>query len=250
MLVAKLRLGNQHKNKQLIMAIDLKKFRDRPELVTSLANRIGSLLTAGITANGQASLAVSGGSTPVDLFEQLSGLDIPWQDVVITLVDERWVEPAADDSNEHLVRTHLLKNRAAAATFIGMKNSAATAGAGETECEQQLQKVPRPFDVLILGMGNDGHTASLFPGAGKLAMATDMESGRTCMSIAPLTVPHERMTLTLPAILDSRQIILHITGREKNDILQKARAGGQSEEMPIRFILRQQTIPLSVYWAP
>ena len=186
----------------------------------------------------------------MELFERFSGQDIPWQQIVITLVDERCVEPTTTDSNEHLIRTHLLQNRAAAATFIGMKNSAATAGAGEAEYEQQLRQVPRPFDVLILGMGSDGHTASLFPGAEKLAKATNMESGRTCMGIAPLTAPHERMTLTLPAILDSRQIYLHITGQNKDDVLQTALTKGPIEEMPIRFILRQQTTSVSVYWAP
>lgn len=230
--------------------MNLLTFPDRKNLVIDLAERIGELLTDGITDNGQASLAVSGGSTPVELFEALSDLDIPWQQVVITLVDERWVEPTENDSNEHLVRNHLLKDKALAATFIGMKNSAATASAGEKECERKLHEVPRPFDVLILGMGGDGHTASLFPGAKKLSLATDMDLGQICIGIAPLTAPHERMTLTLPAILDSRHIFLHITGQEKNDVLQKAQAEGPVEEMPIRYILRQQTTPVSVYWAP
>ena len=233
-----------------IIMTDFNKFSDRQSLTTTLADHIGTQLSAAITARGTASLAVSGGSTPVGLFEQLSELDIAWQDVVITLVDERWVEPADNDSNEHLVRTHLLKNRAAQATFIGMKNDAATAGAGETGCELELQKVPRPFDLLILGMGGDGHTASLFPGATKLAAATDMDSGRVCMGIAPVTAPHERMTLTLPAILDSREIILHITGTDKKDVLDKAMQDGPTPEMPIRFVLRQQVTPVTVYWAP
>ena len=230
--------------------MNLLTFPDRKNLVIDLAERIGEQLTAGIVDNGRASLAVSGGSTPVELFEQLSQMNLSWQDIVITLVDERWVEPTENDSNEHLVRNHLLKDRALAATFIGMKNSAATASAGEKECEQKLREVPRPFDVLILGMGNDGHSASLFPGAEKLVAATDMKSGIVCMGIAPLSAPHERMTLTLPAILDSRQIFLHITGQEKNDVLQKAQADGSIEKMPIRYILRQQTTPVAVYWAP
>ena len=160
------------------------------------------------------------------------------------------MEPTENDSNEHLVRNYLLKDKAAAATFIGMKNSKATATGGEKECEHHLQRAPRPFDVLILGMGGDGHTASLFPGAEKLAAATDMDSTKTCMGIAPLTAPHERMTLTLPAILDSRQIFLHITGEDKKNVLKKATTEGPIAEMPIRFILRQQSTPLSVYWAP
>jgi 6-phosphogluconolactonase len=227
-----------------------KEFPDQQSLVTSLANHIGERLSAGIEADNKGSLAVSGGSTPVDLFEYLSGLDLAWDKIFITLVDERWVEPADNDSNEHLVRTHLLKDKAAAAAFVGMKNSAATAGAGERECEQTQHTVPRPFDVLILGMGGDGHTASLFPGAAKLAAATDMHSGRICMGIAPVTAPHERMTLTLPAILDAREIIVHITGQAKKEVLDKALADGPAEEMPIRFILRQQTVPVTVYWAP
>lgn len=232
------------------MTIDFNEFPDRKSLTIELAEQISELLTNGIQHNGRASLAVSGGSTPVELFERLSGLDIPWQKVVVTLVDERWLEPTSSDSNEHLVHSYLLRNRAAAATFIGIKNSAATAGAGEAKCEQQLQHVPRPFDVLILGMGSDGHTASLFSGAEKLAMATDLDSGRTCMAIALLAAPHERMTLTLPAILDSRQIFLHLTGQEKNDVLQDALTKGPVEMMPIRFILRQQATPVSVFWAP
>ena len=110
--------------------------------------------------------------------------------------------------------------------------------------------MPRPFDVLILGMGADGHTASLFPDAPKLSRATDMKATQTCMGIAPRTAPHERMTLTLPAILDARQIFLHITGQDKKDVLQQAQADGPMEEMPIRFVLRQQTAPVAVYWAP
>jgi 6-phosphogluconolactonase len=231
------------------MNVTFNDFPDRTNLVVSLADLVGELLTKGIIASGNASLAVSGGSTPVALFEQLSGTDISWQDVVITLVDERWVEPTEDDSNEHLVRTHLLRDKAAVATFIGMKNGASTAAVGEVACEQNIQKVPRPFDVLILGMGGDGHTASLFPGAEKLSAATDMNSGKTCMAITPTTAPHDRMTLTLPAILNAEEIILHITGLEKQEVLAKAQTAGPAEEMPVRFVLRQEIIPVTVYWA-
>jgi len=232
------------------MTINIKEFSDRSSLVEEFSQQIGELLSRGIITSGRASIALSGGSTPVALFERLSLLDIPWKDVDITLVDERWVEVTEDVSNERLVRQHLLRNEAAAASFSGMKNSAITAGDGEKECEQQLLNISRPFDVLILGMGGDGHTASLFPGAEKLAVATAMDSGRTCIGLAPLTAPHERMSLTLPVILDSRQLFLHIVGQEKKDVLNKALNDGPSQDMPIRFVLRQQSTPLSVYWAP
>ncbi len=233
--------------------IDLHSFSDCDSLVNELAKTITALLSAGIAQNGRASLAVSGGSTPVQLFESLSNIDLPWQHVDILLVDERWVAPDDPDSNEHLVRTHLLQNRAAVASFTGMWNAAKTASEGEAECALQLQKVHRPFDVLILGMGGDGHTASLFPGAAKLARATDMNSGEICMGIAPVTAPHERMTLTLPAILDAKQIFLHITGEDKKEVLEQALTDGSASEMPIRFILQNQAqkqkMNFSIYWA-
>ncbi len=233
-----------------MMPTVMRDFTDRKSLVEYLVLQIAELLSAGIADNGRASIAVSGGSTPVELFERLSLLDISWKDITITLVDERWVEPTDDDSNERLTRTHLLQNKAAAATFVGMKNGAITAGDGEAECEQNFKKIPQPFDVLILGMGGDGHTASLFPGSEKLSAATAMDSGRTCMALAPLTAPHERMSLTLPVILASRQIFLHIVGQEKREVLDKAMTDGPIEEMPIRFVLKQPATPLSVYWAP
>lgn len=230
--------------------MDFNSFSNRDTLSNDLAAAVADLLHEGVRKRGRAGLAVSGGSTPVQLFKRLSLVDIPWQHVDIFLVDERWVEPTDADSNEGLVKAYLLQNKAACANFTGMKNSAATATDGEFACEQLLTKVAQPFEVLILGMGGDGHTASLFPGAKKLAMATDMNSGRTCMALAPLTAPHERMSLTLPVILGSRQIFLHIVGQEKKDVLEKAMADGPIEEMPIRFILRRQVAPLGIYWAP
>jgi 6-phosphogluconolactonase len=233
--------------------IDFHSFKDKHKLTVELAAEITKLLDEGISQNGSATLIVSGGSTPVQLFEHLSTLDIPWQKVDVSLVDERWVNSVLPESNEHLVRTHLLQNKAQIANFTGMKNSAKTAGEGEDLCNKQLQKIRRPFDVLILGMGNDGHTASLFPGAARLPQATDMYSGKICIAIAPVTAPHERMTLTLPVILESKQIFLHITGRKKKEILEQALTDGPMEELPIRFVLQnqpqQQKRNLSIYWA-
>ncbi len=224
-------------------------FQNAEILVAELAAKIGQSLLKSIAAHGWASLAVSGGSTPKPLFKQLSAVDLPWQDVVITLVDERWVDPLDSASNEQLVRQYLLQDRAAAATFIGLKNSSPSAAQGEAQCEQELRRIPRPFTVLILGMGNDGHTASLFPGSTQLAAATDMNSGKTCLAVTPADAPHERMTLTLPAVLNTEEIILHLTGSAKKEVLAKAQEAGPAEDMPIRFVLRQEERPVLVYWA-
>jgi 6-phosphogluconolactonase len=184
------------------------------------------------------------------MFAALSRVELEWHKIVVSLVDERWVPVSEKDSNENLVRTHLLKNKAAAASFIGMKTAAATASAGEKECAERLKHIPMPYDVMVLGMGGDGHTASLFPGAEKLAAAVDMASGLICLAIAPAAAAHERMTLTLPAILSSREIIVHISGAEKQKIYELAISVGPPEEMPIRYILRQKKIPVTVFWAP
>ncbi len=228
-------------------------YPDQDLLVIELADKIAQLLKDGVKKHGHASLAVSGGSTPVPLFKRLSKADIPWDKVFITLVDERWVDSTDPDSNEHLVKKHLLQDRAAVASFTGMKNTAVTAHKGEAECCAALDKIPRPFDVLILGLGHDGHTASLFPGAEQLGQATDLSSKKSCIAITPVTAPHERMTLRLNAILDSKQIFLHITGTAKKGVLDLAMIPGPPEEFPIRYILFRKTEPdcalLGIYWA-
>ncbi len=229
--------------------MEFRSFPDRQALAVALAEHIGKALRQDIAKRSQASLVVSGGSTPLALFEQLSVLNLPWPQVVITLADERWVEPSSSDANELSVRRHLLQNQAADAVFIGLKNKAAAAADGRGECEKLLHGIPRPFTAVILGMGNDGHTASLFPCAPQLAAAADMNCGRLCAAVRPQNAPHERITLTLPAILSAQEIILHITGPEKKAVLDKALAEGPPEAMPIRFILRQQAVPVTVCWA-
>jgi 6-phosphogluconolactonase len=229
---------------------EFKSFDHAGELAEELAVRIRERLQAGIGVRGSASLVVSGGSTPVPLFVSLSNAELDWEKTFITLADERWVAPAESDSNERLVREHLLKNRASVACFVGLKTGAETAEDGEKECAQGLARLPTPFDVLILGMGNDGHTASLFPGASGLPVALDIQSGKICMAITPPAAPHARMTLTLPTLLNSREIIFLITGSEKRTVHEQAAAGGPIEEMPIRAFLYQDTTPVTIWWAP
>ena len=229
---------------------EFKEFKDSSTLVAVLAAQVAELLRVGIKERGRASLVVSGGSTPVPFFAALSELALDWKQVTITLADERWVEPTDADSNERLVRQHLLQNLAASASFVGLKTEAATAVQGEKECGDRLAVLPRPFDVLILGMGNDGHTASLFPQATRLGEALALDSGRLCMAITPPAAPHERMTLTLPGLLQSRRIILHLVGPGKRAVYEKALVKGPVTEMPIRAVLGQATSPVTVFWAP
>ena len=233
-------------------SIDLRSFGTCDELNVQLATTISTILYNGINESGRSSFVVSGGSTPISLFDQLAYFEVAWDAVDIGLVDERWVSPNDPDSNEQMVRSHLLQNKAEKARFIGMKNDAATPHAGEVICEERLQALHKPYDVLLLGMGDDGHTASLFPGAPELAAATDMNSGKTCMAITPPVAPHGRMSLTLPAILSAKNVYLYITGAAKKEVLAQALSGGAPEELPIRYILQaleKENKSLTVYWS-
>lgn len=134
-------------------------FEAREALAATLARDVAEELERAIEAKGRATLAVSGGTTPKLFFEKLSEIDIPWARVSVTLVDERQVPETSERSNARLVRTHLLRNRAAAARFVPLVDN------------PDAEKIPS-FDVAVLGMGNDGHTASFFPGGDSLAEAT------------------------------------------------------------------------------
>lgn len=220
-------------------------------LVETLAEQIADELCQAIDERGQASLVVSGGRTPAALFERLSQIELPWQNVWVTLADERWVAPTDDASNEKLVRRVLLQNQAAKAQFIPMKNSALTPEAGARQCSDELARIPEPFDVLILGMGDDGHTASLFPCSAELVAGLAPDAPR-CLAVNPTTAPHGRMSYSLAALKQSRHTILLITGDAKWQVYQKALQSGSVEairQMPIRAFLHSSEVLVDVYWA-
>ncbi|MHB8810531.1 MAG: 6-phosphogluconolactonase [Desulfobulbaceae bacterium] len=225
-------------------------FGDPEQLAGELAAAVAAHLGQGLAARAHASLIVSGGTTPGPFFLRLRQMDLAWERVVVTLADERWVDPENQASNEHLVRSLLLRDKASRADFVPLKNRAVSARAGEEECCRSLARIPRPFDVVVLGMGTDGHTASFLPGATGLARALDPDPGQDCLAIIPMHGPHERMTLTLPVLLQARQIFLHCTGREKEEVLHRAMADGPVAAMPVRAILRQQQTPVHIYWSP
>ena len=223
-------------------------FENTSALDIALAEKVVALLSADIEARGAASLVVSGERTPMGFFHLLSQQLLDWSAVTVTLADERWVDADHQDSNEKLVRENLLINEAHQAQFISLKNAALNAVDGESECEQALAATGQ-FTVVILGMGDDGHTASLFPGADALALGLSMDSGRTAIAVTPTVAPHQRMSMTLPRLLDTQQLIIHISGSNKQALLQAAQSGDDAEELPIRAILNQQVAPLAIYWA-
>lgn len=221
-------------------------FDSRDALDSALAAHIAARLARDIEANGVASLAVSGGSTPKGMFAALSRETIPWESVCVTLVDERWVAADSPDSNERLVREHLLQHRAGAATFVGLKSTADTAGDGLAESLERFAAVPLPLSCVVLGMGSDGHTASWFPQAANLGDLLNPAGTELLGTCDPVTAPYERITLTLPVVLAAGEIILHITGEEKRSVL----AGAADHGYPIAAVTEQHLNPASIWWAP
>ena len=221
-------------------------------LALDVADHVAGLLRQGVAERGRALLIVSGGSTPVPFFQALARCALDWSAVTITLADERWLPPDLPDSNEALVRTHLLKANAAAAHFVPLYNGAATPVAGVPELEATLAALPWPADAVVLGMGGDGHTASLFPDAPELPYALIDAAPARCLAVAsptPPNLPVPRVSLTRRALLDTRQLIVHLTGEDKLELLHQAMLPGDVAEYPIRAVLQQHAVPCHIFHA-
>ncbi len=211
-------------------------FENREALAAGLAADVATALENHVATTGKACLAVSGGSTPKLFFQVLSTKDISWGKITVTLVDERQVPDTNPRSNAKLLRENLLQNRAAGALFSPLFDNP---GVG---------KIPA-LDVVVLGMGNDGHTASFFPGGDHLKEALDPATPQRVMAISAPAAGEPRLTFTLPALLEAEFLCLHIEGLEKRSVLDAALAAGPVEAMPVRAVLRSPK-PLTLFWCP
>ncbi|HTV95278.1 MAG TPA: 6-phosphogluconolactonase [Steroidobacteraceae bacterium] len=228
----------------------IKRYPDAEALVAELALDIAASLGRAIAQRGMASLVVSGGRSPIKLFERLRRQSLEWSRVCVALADERWVEPTDAGSNEKLVRDFLLRDAAASARFAGLKNAAPSPDLGAVSAWETFARVPRPFDTTVLGMGDDGHTASLFPHSPNLKSALDPAAAPGCVGMWAPSAPQARLSLNLSALLDSRRVIVFIMGDGKWRTFSAANEPGPIEEMPVRAVLRQQRTPVEVAWAP
>ncbi|KKB08741.1 6-phosphogluconolactonase [Devosia chinhatensis] len=231
------------------VTIDRRSFADKSTLARELAESVADRIRAAIAERGSASIAVSGGSTPGKFFQALGKTrDIDWEKVVVTLVDERWVDETSDRSNALLVNEKMLQGPAATARFFPLYSGGTEPDAAQVAKTNALMAdLPRPFAAVILGMGNDGHTASFFPGGDTLDEALSAE-GPTLAIRAP-GAGEPRITFTLPRLLETDGLYLHIEGDEKATVLDAALGEGAVEDMPIRAVLRSGA-PISVYWCP
>jgi len=231
-----------------MMSNNIHAFDTQNELIEKLALSISKALQDAIDKNDKASLLVSGGNTPKPLFEKLRLCDIEWEKVSVGLCDERWVSSSHDDSNEKLVKTHLLQDNASKASFVGMYIDGMKAEDAEALCTKKLRETLFPFDVVILGMGSDAHTASLFPNNEKLQEAFNLENEELCIAIKPQTAPHMRMSLTRSAILSAKYLYLHFEGKEKLAVYTEALVSDDIYKTPISSILKQDIKDVEVYY--
>lgn len=231
------------------------------ELAADLAGSIASTLQQQIESQGRASLVVSGGSTPAPVFERLASAAVDWAKVSVTLADERWVAPGHADSNESLVRDTLLVDKAMAAQFVSLYRDGVKPEDALADVAADVLAMTQPFTVTILGMGGDGHTASLFPDAPaeQLSAAMNLNNTETVAILTPPSVSQTRISLTRAALLNSQQRILHITGVGKQQVLAEAlrqsapdgqNLGDYNDKLlPIVGLLSAKPEVAAVYWS-
>ncbi len=223
-------------------------FDTREEASAAAAEYIGTQLTRRLELQDEASLVVSGGTSPMRCFELLSEADIDWPNVHILPSDERWVSAHSEDSNEKLIRDTLLRGKAAEARLHPMHSDLFSL---EERCEmfeETVRTLPFPFACSMIGMGEDGHFASLFPDADNLETGLDVDNTHLCLPIDTANSPHRRLTLTLAALSRSDRIVLLIFGDAKRDVYERAKE--RSNGLPVSHLLLQKRAPVRVFWAP
>ncbi len=211
-------------------------FKTSAILAETLATDVANWLKKAIVRKGSAVIAVSGGTTPKPFLASLSKQKLDWSKVAITLVDERQVPEDNPRSNARLVRDNLRCNEAASAQFVPLY------------LNPLIGRIAA-FDVAILGMGNDGHTASFFPGGDNLTKAIDLTNSDAVITMNAAGAGEPRLTFTLQRLLAASHLCLHIQGQDKMQVLERALGGTDALEMPVRAVLHSAK-PLDVYWCP
>ncbi len=223
--------------------MNLIEYPDRDLMMMDLADRLASDLRVALQGNDRVGFAVPGGTTPGPLFDTLSAVRLDWDRVTVLLGDERWVPETSDRSNARLVRDRLLTGHAAAADFLGYYSDGVEPAAALDAAADRLRQL-MPLSVLVLGMGADMHTASLFPGSPELAAALASDAPPLLAVTAP-GQPEARVTLTGPVLRGAMTTHVVITGADKRTALDRARDLEDPALAPIALVLAHATI----HWA-
>lgn len=223
---------------------EFQSFSGSEEVAEFLSAQVAGLLQKGLAERGTASLVVPGGRTPGLFFEKLAERPLAWERVKVTVTDERWVDKNSPDSNEALVRRTLLRGSAMLADFTSLYTGAASPAEGVPEAERRVAALPRPFDAVVMGMGDDGHFASLFPGEPTLEVGLDLSATALCLPAKGPAGGPPRLSLTLAALADTRHIFILATGEKKRQVWE---APG---DLPASALQRLTGTPVDFVWCP
>jgi len=233
------------------VAIADHRFADSEALAQALAREVARDLRAGIQARGEALIALSGGTTPRRFLELLHLQAIDWTHTTITLADERWVPPSDSRSNERLLRETLLRGAAAAAHFVPLYVSAASPQDGDAAVATNVAKLHFPFDAVVLGMGSDGHCASLFADGDRIDEALQAQSATRVLPMRAPSAGEPRMTLTLAALVNTRALYLHFEGEEKQHVFEQIqRQDAALANAPVRRVLQHSPVLPKLFRCP
>jgi len=223
------------------MPLQRKVFPDIESLSQGFADFAATALQNTLSRKPQAAIVVPGGSTPRHYLPALAKCKLPWDRITVTLSDERWVDVNDDQSNEKLIKQHLLSHLPANTPFIGLKTAHDNPFDAIETLHQRLDSLPLPVGLTVLGLGEDGHIASLFPG-----MNPDVLSTHHCIAVAPPIAPSLRMSLSLEMLASSEQIALVVTGEKKRRLLDRI-SEKPDVELPIVWLMQHTRLQVAVF---
>jgi 6-phosphogluconolactonase len=227
-------------------------FATRDALVEALTARIAADFRAAVALQGRVLFGASGGSTPKPVYERLAALDLPWSALHVLIVDERFVAPDHESSNQRMIEASLLRGHADS-EVVGLWSDAPTLDAAAQIAAQRVQALSGTLDVALLGMGEDGHFASCFPSAHRFASAIDPGASDLVLPITPMppevSPAIERLTLTWAYILRAKRIVLAITGVRKREVLLQAMRDENTAQLPVAALFKPGMPDIDIYWS-
>lgn len=225
-------------------------FDDMETMAGEVAGDIGFIIEKAIETNGKAELALPGGQTPQPILEKLATRDFDWSKVRVFPTNERIVDPGSEYSNFEMLERILGPTGATVEPILDHGQKWSTKEAGQS-ADARLAGLSWPVDLVWLGMGDDGSTASILPG--QMDSAINTPKGRRAVGVTPDPMPAEapvdRVTMTRQALLDAHTMIVTLSGAKKKQILEKAIADGPLSNVPIGRVLAEATVPIDIYWA-